>query len=88
MTENVLQLHKPPPCQDMVAFLRGLANDIEKDKYGVVTTVAVVIGHSSQKLLENGEVEHVEESHTFSAGPRDDLFTVRGLLYTGLASIT
>lgn len=89
MTEvPVLQLHKTAPAEDIAATLRLIADGIEKGKYGLPTTMVMVLGHTSQKVLEDGGVEDCVEHHTFSAGPRDDLFTVRGLLYTGLASIT
>lgn len=84
----VLQLHKTAPTEDIAATLRLIADGVEKGKYGLPTTMVMVLGHTSQKVLENGETEHCQEHHTFSAGPRDDLFTVRGLLYTGLAGIT
>lgn len=86
-SDNIFQLHKPAPCQDIPRMLRDLADGIEAGIYGTVTTAVTVIGHSVQQTVGE-EVLHTEDSSIFSAGPRDDLFTVRGLLYTGLASIT
>jgi len=70
-----------------VVELRRIADALEKGEYGLMTSAVLVLGHTNQKVLDDGQVEHTIESHTFSAGPRDDLFTVKGLLLTGLGDL-
>lgn len=81
---KVVQLHKPPPCADVVATLRRIADDIEAGRHGdwPVSTAVVVIGHSDAEY-NDGETR-MQRSYwdTYGAGPRADSFTVRGLLAT------
>lgn len=81
---TVVQLHKSAPCEDVVATLRRIADDIENGEHGdwPVSTAVVVIGHSDSEV-NDGE-NRIQRSYwrTFGAGPRADSFTVRGLLMT------
>ena len=83
---TVLQLHKPAPCEEVVATLRRIADDIEAGEHGdwPVTTAVVVIGHTDAET-NDGE-NRMQRAHwaTYGAGPRADSFTVRGLLLTAV----
>lgn len=86
MTASVIQLHETPPCADAAATLRRIADDIEAGEHGdwPVTTAVLVIGHTDAEVPE-GDVR-VQRSywHTYGAGPRCDVYTVRGLLMTAI----
>jgi hypothetical protein len=80
---SIVALHKPKPCEDVVATLRRIADDIENDEVGwPVTTAVLVLGHTEAEVSVGGDL--VQENHweTFGAGPRCDAYTVRGLLLT------
>lgn len=89
MSENVVSLHRAQVQEDIIGGLRNLADRLEAegpDAYGMpaVTTVAVMLGHSSVTPIEDGELEHRTWWELFSWGKRKDAFTVRGLMATVL----
>ncbi|HKR17669.1 hypothetical protein [Rhizorhapis sp.] len=79
---SVVQLHAGYAAQDIVRTLRLIADEIEAGEYGVITTVAICLGHTEEK--PNGEGERIMKDtyELFGVGPRCDIFTVRGLLLT------
>lgn len=82
---SVVTLHKTPPQHDVVAGLRNLADKIERgEELDIVTTCVVMLGHTSDRLLENGDMERGSDYSLYSLGPRSDAFTVRGLMSTML----
>jgi hypothetical protein len=86
MSGNILQLHKPKPCDDTVAMLRQLADDIEAGEIDFpVTTCVVLLGHTNAERPGEGQ-ELLQEMfwRTYGFGPRTDTFTVRGLMATCL----
>lgn len=78
----VVQLHKGLPRDDIPATLRRIADSIENDEYGPVTTGIVCLGHSWQKPDPDDKTLSLAQwSHEiFAFGPRTDVFTVAGLL--------
>jgi hypothetical protein len=82
---NVLQLHKSFAAREICDTLRRIAGEIENGKYGLVTTAVVCIGHASEKAPDQDHIIEMSCTYNlFAAGPRVDLFTVRGLLQTCL----
>jgi hypothetical protein len=80
---NVLKLHKGFPAQEVVPTLRRIIDQIEDGDYGTVTTACVCIGHTSEKPVPGQPIRAMHSDFfTFAAGPRVDMFTVRGLLLT------
>lgn len=77
---KIVPLHKPKAADDMVKGLRRIADELEKGEYGLITTCAVVLGHSDEK--SDGEEMAVQGMtiEVFGLGPRHDPFTVNGLL--------
>lgn len=82
MAGEVLQLHKTPPAADVPATLRRLADSIEAGELSwPVTTAVIVLGHCDSEVpVGNGELRQEAFWSTYGAGPRTDVFTVRGLL--------
>lgn len=93
---NVVSLHAGIPADDIVAGLRRLADTIEAgevEDIPVVTTAAVVLGHTSQSKEagengEEGQVIHKSYFALYGFGPRCDTYTIRGLLATAASSGT
>lgn len=81
--DNVFKLHKSYSAQQVIPTLRTIIGQIERGDYGTVTTACVCIGHTYEEEVP-GEPMRVMKSNffTFAAGPRVDMFTVRGLLAT------
>lgn len=87
MAENVIRLHQDKPCQNVPATLRRIADEIEANEHGdwPVTTCIVVLGHTDAEVpMEDGSLRQQNYWHTYGAGPRNDVFTVRGLMMTAL----
>lgn len=76
--ENVFKLHKSFPT------LRTIIDQIERGDYDTVTTACVCIGHTYENEDPDRPGIRAMKSNffTFAAGPRVDMFTVRGLLLT------
>jgi hypothetical protein len=85
LSENVVKLHQPAPCEDIVAILRLIADEIESGEHSAAqwpaTTAILILGHESQRT-EGDQLMHRCSWTTHGFGPRNDLFTVRGLLAT------
>lgn len=81
-TPNIIRLHKPQPCADVVATLRRVADTIEAGEHGdwPVTTAIVVLGHSDAEVPDGDDRLQRNYWTTYGAGPRADSFTMRGLL--------
>ena len=79
---SVVQLHAGYPAQDISSTLRLIADQIEAGDYGLITTAAVCIGHTEDRPGDDGERLMRDEYEMFGAGPRCDIFTIRGLLLT------
>lgn len=78
---TIVKLHETFPAQDIPATLRRIADRIEAGEYGLMTTAALCLGHTSEK--PDGEARFQRERYElFGIGPRTDMFTVRGLLLT------
>lgn len=87
MTDNILRLHQSrPAADDVVKALRNIADDIEAGNLEFPATTAVlVIGHTDPEV-PCGDGARGQDLYwaTFGMGPRNDTFTVRGLLMTAL----
>lgn len=87
MTDNIIQLHQARPnADDVVKALRSIADEIEAGQLGFPATTAVlVIGHTDPEIA-CGDGDRGQNLYwsTFGMGPRNDTFTVRGLLMTAL----
>lgn len=70
-----------PPDNDIAGTLRNIADGIERGEYGIITTCVVVTGHTSDRPFPDGKVQQ-NRFEIFGAGPRCDIYTVRGLLLT------
>jgi hypothetical protein len=83
---NVIELNKPAgTANDIVAGLRRIADDIEAGEYQLMTSCAVVIGHTSERPGDKPGFTMLQERvEVFGIGPRHDPFTVRGLLMSGV----
>jgi hypothetical protein len=81
---SIVQLFKPPPCQDIVESLRSIADEIEAGNHGdwPVTSCVVVLGHTDNEIEDDGVRYQASYWHTYGLGPRADSFTLRGLLAT------
>lgn len=74
-------------CDNISDTLRRIADDLDLNDYGVITTAVLCLGHTGPRIIEDGEIKHEEVIHTFGLGPRADAFTVRGLLAACLGDI-
>lgn len=80
---NVFQLHKSYPAQQVIPTLQTILKEIEDGKFGTVTTACVCIGHTYEEEMPGEPIRKMMSNfYTFAAGPRVDMFTVRGLLLT------
>lgn len=89
MNDKILTLHKTPEQTDIIRGLRALADRLEQEgaeayDMPLVTTCVCVLGHTTKELLANGEIVHETWSEVFGWGPRNDAFSVRGLLATAI----
>lgn len=66
----------------MVSTLRRIADEIEAGDYGLMTTCLVVLGHTEERVVDNGDKEQRSDFELFGCGPRCDSFTTKGLLLT------
>ena len=80
MTDNIVQLKRTCPSENIAKTLRLIADEVERGDFGVITTAALCLGHTESKL--DGEVIHRDTYELFGIGPRVDMFTIRGLLLT------
>jgi hypothetical protein len=80
---DITPIKKPFAPDDIVATLRRVADELEAGDFGLMTTCAIVLGHTTETPAIEGRRRYDElDYHLFGAGPRSDLFTVRGLLVT------
>lgn len=79
---DVIPIRKPFAPDEIPATLRRIADDIEAGEFGVRTTCIVVLGHSTEEVVENGDKHQSDNFEVFGCGPRCDIFTTRGLLLT------
>lgn len=79
---KIVALHKPFAPDDIPATLRRIADEIEAGEHGLKTTCLVVLGHTEERPLEDGDKLQSDEFTVFGCGPRCDAFTTRGLLLT------
>jgi hypothetical protein len=79
---NITPIRKPFAPDEIPATLRRIADDIEAGEFGLRTTCVVVLGHTDERLMDNGDKLQSDDFDVFGAGPRCDTFTVRGLLLT------
>jgi hypothetical protein len=83
MSDNIIKLHQArPAADDVVKALRNIA-DGKLDF--PATTAVLVVGHTDPEV-PCGEGDRGQNLYwsTFGMGPRNDTFTVRGLLMTAL----
>lgn len=69
------------PDSDIAGTLRNIADEIEAGEFGIISTCVVVTGHTDDRM-EGGQKVCRDRFQIFGAGPRCDIFTVRGLLLT------
>lgn len=79
---NVVPLRQTFAADDIPSTLRRIADDIEEGQFGLRTTCVVVLGHTEEKMLADGDKVQGDAFEVFGAGPRCDIYTVRGLLLT------
>jgi hypothetical protein len=79
---NITPIKKPFAPDDIPATLRRIADRIESGEYGLRTTCLVVLGHTEERVAENGDKMQSNDFELFGCGPRCDAFTTRGLLLT------
>ncbi len=71
-------------ADDIPTALRDIAQRVENGEYDLVTTAALVLGHTTEQPGKPGYTISSEHVEVFGIGPRHDVFTVRGLLMSGL----
>lgn len=83
---SVLALHKPAPCQDVVATLRRIADDIEGGElHYPVTTAVLIVGHAdAERPMPDGALAEQSYWTTYAMGPRTGTFTVCGLVASAM----
>lgn len=83
---SVVQLHKPHAVNDVTATLRRIADQIEAGEHGdwPVTTCVVLLGHTDGEVPQGEALVQQTYWSTYGAGPRTDIFTVRGLLASAI----
>lgn len=74
------------PADDIATALRRIADELEEGAYDLVTSCAVVLGHTEEKPDGEDFSLHSESVEIFGVGPRHDVFTIRGLLSTALTN--
>lgn len=79
---NVVPISKPFSADDIPVTLRRIADEIEADEHGLMTTCLVVLGHTGEQVVEGGDKMQQSRYRLFGCGPRCDTFTTRGLLLT------
>lgn len=83
---NVVELRPAAACADIVATLRRIADDIESGNHAAsewpATTAVLVLGHYSERPDGKDMTLTRHEWATHGFGPRNDVFTCRGLLAT------
>jgi hypothetical protein len=86
MTLKVVELRPKAPCEDIVATLRVIADDIEAGRHDAgswpATTAILILGHASERPDGPDVTLAKYHWHTHGFGPRNDIFTCRGLLAT------
>jgi hypothetical protein len=76
-------------ANDIGRALRAIADDVDAGVYGMLTTCAVVIGHTYERENPGTDYSAVAERWTsFGIGPRHDPFTIKGLLITAIGDLS
>ena len=80
---NVVELHPTLTCENIVAGLRVLADEIEAGEYDIVPTLAVVVlGEEGERKDRDGITEHFNwRTHGFGKG---SYFSWKGLLASAM----
>lgn len=74
-----------PSVNDVVATLRRIADQVEAGEIEFpVTTAVLLLGHTDKEKLVGDELHQNTHWTTFGFGPRNDMFTCRGLMITAL----
>lgn len=83
---NVVELRPNLTCENIVAGLRALADDIEDGEYDFVPTLAVVvIAEEGERKDPEGITEHYNwRTHGFGKG---SYFAWRGLLASAMQAV-
>lgn len=79
---DIVPIQKPFAPDDIPATLRRIADEMEAGEHGLRTTCLVVLGHTEERPMENGDKLQRNVFSLFGCGPRCDAFTIRGLLLT------
>jgi hypothetical protein len=79
---NIAPIRKPFAPDEIPLTLRRIADEIEAGEYGLMTTCLVVLGHTEERIIENGDKMQRTDHELFGCGPRCDALTTRGLLLT------
>jgi hypothetical protein len=82
VSDVVTPIRKPFAPDDIPSTLRRIADEVEKDEHGLVTTCLVVMGHTEERPAADGEKLQSNRYKLYGCGPRCDSFTTRGLLLT------
>ena len=77
---TVEAIKKPFAPDEIPVTLRRIADEIEAGEFGLKTTCIVVLGHTDERPMADGNKEHGSYHQVFGIGPRADPLTVRGLL--------
>jgi hypothetical protein len=89
---KIVQLRQERPIDNVSASLRRLADEIEKGEHGKwpVTTCAVLLGHTDSPSNPDADGWQYSDYHfdTRGYGPRNDPFTVCGLMAVCLQKFT
>lgn len=79
--------------ENIYKTLRKIAKDLKNDEFGLITSAILVLGHTRDVLKPDAEdkdnsiILTNEKLHVFMMGPKQDIFTARGLLASGLNKI-
>lgn len=84
---DISPIKKPFAPDDIVAILRRTADRLEAGELGLMTTCAIVLGHTTEGTVKDGIRFDGMDYKLFGAGPRSDLFTMRGLLLTAATQL-
>jgi hypothetical protein len=87
---SVIQLHKAAPCDDIVRTLRVIADELESGEHNAAewpaTTAVLILAHESERPEGENVTMRRCQWTTHGFGPRNDLFSVRGILATVLGN--
>ncbi len=81
---NVVALKPTRPCESLVATLRRIADEIEQGEEPWATGVLLLGNLGPERDDGDGGYSEDMTWRTYGFGPRNDIFTVRGLMATCL----